>query len=163
MEIIDLKDYITDDKNSSSDFIYYDLLKDKVYPFELTDKWSYSIVKDKKGDIIFNESYQSLKMFDEESFYNLYCRLFNPIELKVTCLLGAKKKYNERNELLYNFAAMIKSIDDSSYGTIFEEISYREIEIIRQQFFEYIDNKKIINNQEFIDFGLSLSGQNNSY
>ena len=58
---------------------------------------------------------------------------------------------------------MLYSIDDSAYGTVFENLSYQEIYDIIYKFLDWIDSKEILDFEEFINFGKSLGGKDNSW
>lgn len=162
MELLDLKEF-QDGLSNEDHFVYYKLLNDlRIYPYKILNKWSHSILRNKKDELIY-EHYSSLKIVSENSFYNLYCRFFNPIYLSISCQTSGKIIKNKDGKELYIFRAMLYSIDDSAYGTVFENLSYQEIYDIIYKFLDWINSKEILDFEEFINFGRSLGGKDNSW
>lgn len=165
MELIKIEDFYTPgyQVHTILEYNLYRLLeRERIYPYKLLNKWIYDYAYIRKNSKeLRNEEYICLKQVDEPSFNSLYNRLYNPIILRL--YLPEGQKIYKSNQLLYNFEAMLTSIDDASYGVAFKSLNYDKIQELRDKFFEYVESKDIINYMEFIDFGLSLGGTDNSY
>lgn len=102
------------------------------------------------------------KKVDGDTASHLYGEIYNPIEIVIMCPTGAKFKQNDKGEDLYQMKAQIHSIDDSSYGIWFDNKTYSELEDIRFQIMKWINNKSVINGDEFIEYCVSVGGDESS-
>lgn len=164
MELIKIEDFYRPgyQVHAILEYNLYRLIEEeRIYPYKLLNKWIYNnhyIRKNSKE--LRDEEYICLKQVDEPSFNSLYNRLYNPIILRIFLPIG--QKVYKSNKLIYHFEASLTSIDDASYGVRFEFVDYDKAQELRDKLFDYVESKDIINYKEFIDFGLSLGGIDNS-
>lgn len=127
---------------------YYKALDNKKYPRseDLFIKWSYF-----KAD--HKDEFCILREFDEEGFYHLYSRLFNPVSLYI------RKMPNGT----YSFHLYIHSIDDSAYSFWFNNKTEQECNDLRNYFMEWFDDHKFIVISELLKECLNLGAINESY
>lgn len=145
-----------------TDFYYiYDLDKKDIGKY-LNTWFSGNHIESKNKKFIIRDEMWTVKKVDEHTALNLYNRYINPIEITIMCPSGAKFKQNENGEDLYEMKATIRSIDDSSYGIWFDNKTYSELEEIRFQIMKWINTKPIINGDEFIEYCVSVGGDESS-
>lgn len=139
----------------------YDLTKDdscnREYPPSLFNKWFFHEEHQNKQDLF--ENYCTLVQVDEQTYYNLYRRIFNPINIH---LYGGIGKFHNKN-LIGVMTVYLKSIDDTSYGCMFENIPRDKFEEIFEKIDEYIKSKTYINCFDFVNFLIGLGGTENSW
>lgn len=143
MELLNIKDYIDSLVNGKyiSDMLYE--IINKNYPRGLLGKWFYFNYKPKYKV----EEYSVMKEVDEETYYNLYCRLFNPVSV----FIYFKKPYYVKVRL--------DSIDDCDYSAEFNNLrDMNEVNDVIYKLFSYIDSKEIINGKELIKYSESIGG-----
>lgn len=111
---------------------------------------------DDKGNI-FREELWAVKKVDEITSRHLYNRRYNPISLNTFCLTGGKfTQKNSENEILYNFKAQIHSIDDSSYGMWWNNVSLKQIAILKRKLMLQLEPIKEVNGDKWFDYGKEL-------
>lgn len=112
----------------------------------------------KNGDCYRDEMW-TFKKCDEETARVLYGRKINPISITIMCPTGAKFKFNDKGEKLYEMKAHIWSIDDSQYGIWFYNKTFEELEQIRLKLMQwlnsYVGNFKV-DGEEFLERCISL-------
>ena len=139
-------------KNSSqtdSYFIYQ--TNEEEIVFEWVDKWF------KDASFINNEQRYyskiwSIKKVDEKTSKYLYNKLYNPFSI----VIQTDYPYKDRNTLAIK--AMIHSIDDSSIGIWFNNLTLERAEHLRNKIVEYIDSQLILNGDSFINFTIEELG-----
>lgn len=145
-----------------TDFYYIYHLNKKDIGKYLNTWFSGNHIVDKNKKFIARDEMWTVKKVDDETASHLYNRTINPIEITIMCPTGAKFKQNENGEDLYEMKATLRSIDDSSYGIWFNNKSYSELEEIRFQIMKWINNKPIINGDKFIEYCVSVGGDESS-
>lgn len=152
MELLNIKDYIEDiDSLVNGKYISHisDMLYEiinKNYPRGLLGKWFYFNYKPKYK----LEEYSVMKEVDEETYYNLYCRLFNPVSVFI---------YEDYFKKPYYVKVRLDSIDDCDYSAEFNNLrDMNEVNDVIYKLFSYIDSKEIINGKELIKYSESIGG-----
>jgi hypothetical protein len=97
------------------------------------------------------DDFITLVKVDKESKGHLCGYKFNPLSLKIMCPLGAKFNKDENDNLLYNMKSQIYSIDDSSYGIWWYEVTIDELRKIRLELMNWISSQKNINGELFLN------------
>lgn len=124
-----------------------------TYPLEIINKW-FSGKKESSKQYERQEMY-CLKMVSEKTFYNLYRRLFNPVNIGY---------YNNKVTGEFKFYAFINSIDDACIRIFFDiSDNIEKKHMLTNKLIEYVDSKDILDGDDFIKFGESLGGKNESY
>jgi len=113
-------------------------------------------------EYVTNDEMWTVKKVDEDTSLHLYNRYYNPVELNITCPIGAKFTKNEKGQDLYNMSAKILSIDDSSYSIYFQQKPYTELEEIRTNIMKWLNTQSILNGDEFLDYCISVGADPNS-
>lgn len=91
-----------------------------------------------------------MKEVDEETYYNLYCRLFNPVSVFI---------YEDYFKKPYYVKVRLDSIDDCDYSAEFNNLcDISEVNDVIYKLFSYIDSKEIINGKELIKYSESIGG-----
>jgi hypothetical protein len=104
-------------------------------------------------DFIIVDEMWTVKNVDEYTSLRLYNRRVNPISLNITCKTGG---FKEGDKHLYNLSCKINSIDDSSYTIHFIEDELDNLKSIRSNIMKWVSSKKVINGDEFINYGIEL-------
>lgn len=128
--------------DESDEYFIYKLTEEEIV-FEWVDKW----FKDRTD----RENYVkiwSIKKVDEETSYHLYNRYYNAFSIRIM------PQY--KNEKLFALKAMIHSVDDSSYGAWFNNITMDTAKGIQMKIAEYIDSQKILNGDLFFKFAKEI-------
>ncbi len=103
-----------------------------------------------KDDVIYNQSIIKIMPCDEDTYFHLYRRAYNPVKISIVCPTGAVFKTNDKGDLLYNMICSINSVDDSSYTIWFMQIPYKTLNYIRGELVKYIDELNYINGEELL-------------
>ncbi|MEG1010208.1 MAG: hypothetical protein RSF67_10435, partial [Clostridia bacterium] len=102
------------------------------------------------------EEWSTLKEVDEETFYCLYNRQYNPVVITIS--------KNETNNENYNIMLSLFSIDDTAFKILLENKTLLEKEDIILEIIDYIDFNDIINYRSFLTYGIEvLKGIDVSY
>lgn len=126
---------------------YLTYLKKKIYiPPKLTGQW----ITDKNR---FYEKFVCLKEVTENTYYPMYCRQYNPIEITI---------YHEKNGL-YDFKCMLISIDDTAFGFGWENLERLSIDKYVLEIISWIDKVDKLDHEELIKYGLSLGAEDLSW
>lgn len=97
------------------------------------------------------DDFITLVKVDKETKDHLYGYQFNALSLRIVCPLGAKFNKDENGNLLYNMKSQIYSIDDSSYGIWWYEVTIDELRKIRLELMNWISSQKNINGELFLN------------
>lgn len=123
------------------------------YPLNIINKWFSSIKK--STDKYEREEMHCLKMVSENTFYNLYRRLFNPVTIG---------HFHDKKNNKFNFYCFIDSIDDACIRVFFDisdDIERRHE--LTNKIIEYVNSCDILDGNKFIEFGKTLGGKDESY
>ena len=109
-----------------------------------------------KNDIIYSDKVITLKAVDEITSINLYRKRFNPVSINICCPVGAKFDFNSAGDRLYLMKATIHSIDDSSYGIWWSDLTLSELKLIRLELMKWVDlfssrAGRELNGERFLD------------
>lgn len=104
--------------------------------------WFNNIDISDKSKILNCDSFITLVKVDKESKGHLCGYKFNPLSLKIMCPIGAKFNKDETDNLLYDMKCQIYSIDDSSYGIWWYEVTIDELRRIRLVLMDWISSHK---------------------
>ena len=148
-------------KNNSDLYMIYDLNKEDIGKY-LNTWYIGEILKYKKGDFIITDEIVTVKKVNENTSMCLYDREYNPVTITIMCLTGAKFELNDKGEKLYRMKAQIHSIDDSSYGVLFDKKSLKELKLIRIEIMKWLNSQKLLDGDEFIKFCVSLGADEES-
>lgn len=138
--------------NGYRNFDYY-----YIYNIEKQDRckylnvWFNNVNKSKNKEFITNDNFITLVKVDKESKEHLCGYKFNPLSLTIMCPLGAKFNKDENGNLLYNMKSQIYSIDDSSYGIWWYDVTIDELRKIRLELMNWISSQKNINGELFLN------------
>jgi hypothetical protein len=121
-------------------FVYRTSEEDLV--FNWCDKW-FSDVETTISPRYF-ERVWSVKYVDEETATHLYDNRYNPFSI---CISSQYKR-----ETHFAVKAMIHSIDDSSFGVWFKDLSLEDAKEIRDKVAAWLDTKKTLNGKEFFAY-----------
>lgn len=116
----------------------------------------------KNKDKVYSDEKWTLKEVDDKTASHLYNRKFNPISLTIRCPIGAKFKQDKDGNDLYNMSVIIHSIDDSSYSVFFYQKTFNELDELRYQMIKWINQQKVINGDEFLNYAISIGADENS-
>jgi hypothetical protein len=140
-------------------YVIYDMNKNEIGQYLNT--WFIGQVVTIKDFIAIDEMW-IVKKVDNETSKHLYNRKYNPISINIMCPVGAKFELNDKGEKLYNMKAQIHSIDDSLYGIWFNGIPLEDLQEKREKIMEYINNKDLINGEEFLNICVDLGADEDS-
>lgn len=124
-------------------YFIYKIENEEEIVFNWVDKW----FKEKTDRLNFSCIW-SIKKVDENTALHLYNRYYNPFSILIL------PQY--RNETHYALKATIHSIDDSSYGVWFNNLTFEIAKEIETKIAEYIDSQKILNGDLFFNFAREL-------
>ena len=120
------------------------------------------ILKSKDRKLTYKDEMITLKKVDKETASHLYSRKYNPVSINIVCPTGAKFKQNEKGEDLYHMRGVIHSIDDSSYGIWWKEMTFNELSEIRLKLMQWINAYDELNGDEFLDVCVSMGADEDS-
>lgn len=153
MKLLDLKKYLTaeevkvHDINQWDSFLFNLIEEKKVYPPSLVGEW----ITDKGGSF---EKFICLKEVTEETYYHMYCRQYNPIEITI---------YHRKNGK-YDLKCMLMSIDDVAFGFGWENLERLDIDKYVLEVISWIDGiSGRLEHKELIKYGLSLGAEDLSW
>nr|DAJ13929.1 MAG TPA: hypothetical protein [Myoviridae sp. ctfA14] len=152
MKLLNLEEYLTPesikvhDINQWDSFLFNLLEEENIYPPKLTGQW----ITDKNR---FYEKFVCLKEVTENTYYPMYCRQYNPIEITI---------YHEKNGL-YDFKCMLISIDDTAFGFGWENLERLSIDKYVLEIISWIDKVDKLDHEELIKYGLSLGAEDLSW
>ena len=153
MEIKISYDKLDNPNNREPHFLMYSLIEDDlIYPFDLTDEWKYFL---KQGSKYIVENYLILTMCDKMTYNNCYCRLFNPVEIRIIKLENCKTFKDTTIGLC--------TIDDGYYGCNFKNLSSDEFNVIFAKVNDFVLENTFLNSDKFIELLKSLGGEDVSY
>lgn len=160
MKLLDLNDYLSPKEISKmddvSDFLR-NLVKDGpdgYYPFGVINQW---VVRNNIKDQFWNiETYSCLKMVDEDTYYSMYSRLYNPLTITVM---------EEKSNLgKYILRCMLYSIDDAAYGFMWKDIDRLEVDRLIPLIISWVDSvEKEFSAKSLVEFGLFIGAEDNSW
>lgn len=128
--------------DESDEYFIYKLEEEEIV-FEWVDKW----FKDRTDRENYTKIW-TIKKVDEKTSYHLYNRFYNPFSIRIM------PQY--KNETLFALKAMIHSVDDSSYGVWFNNITLDVAQDLQVKIAEYINEQKILNGDLFFKFAEGL-------
>lgn len=160
MKLLNLNDYLSPEELLKIDYICIDnflrdLVKDgKYYPFSIINQW---VVRNNTKDTHWNiETYTCLKMVDEDTYYSMYSRLFNPLDITIT-----EKKSDPGK---YTLSCMLYSIDDAAYGFTWKDIDRLEVDRLIPLIISWVDSvDKEFSAKSLVEFGLSIGAEDSSW
>ena len=134
-------------------YFIYDLPKKDIGKY-LNTWFKGSEFLNKTSSIIHRSELWTVKKVDKESAQHLYNRIYNPVSLTIMCPVGGDKSKDYGK--LYNMKAQIHSIDDSSYGVWWNHMELSYLCDIQKALTKWINTKRIINGDEFIEHCVTL-------
>lgn len=157
MKLLDLNDYLSPKEISKIDI--YDFLRNLVekegyYPLSIINRW---IVRNDVEDQFWNiETYSCLKMVDEDTYYSMYSRLYNPLTITVM------EKKDDLGK--YTLRCMLYSVDDTAYGFMWKDINRLEVDRLIPLIISWVDSvEKEFSARDLVEFGLSIGAEDNSW
>lgn len=96
----------------------------------------------------------TVKKVDEQTSWHLYNREYNPFSIRIMNDLAPE----QGKATSYRIKAMMHSIDDSSYGVWFKNLTLEQAEALRDTIAEYISSQLIFNGDAFFKFTESIGG-----
>lgn len=142
-------------------YFVYDLSKFEMGKY-LNLWFTGMILKSKDGKLTYKDEMITLKKVDKETASHLYSRKYNPVTINIVCPTGAKFKQNEKGEDLYHMRGVIHSIDDSSYGIWWKEMTFSELSEIRLKLMQWVNAYDELNGDEFLDVCVSMGADEDS-
>ncbi len=120
------------------------------------DKWFQGDkILDKKTGVISRDVIWTVKKVDEYTSRRLYNKEYNSVSISI---LSSYKK-----DTPHSLKAQIHSIDDSSYGIWFHDLSLAEYYAIRDKIADWVDWFDTINGDFFIEYCESIGGVDVDY
>lgn len=138
----------------SYEYFIYDLSKKELGNWLNT--WFQGSNHYAKTGEIFREELWTFKRVDQETANHLYLRKINAIALYTFAITGAKFPKNENGDILYNFKAQICSIDDSSYGMWFSNITLKRRDELKNHLIKWVNSQKEVNGKMWFKEGETL-------
>jgi hypothetical protein len=132
----------------------YDIYRmDELQICDYLDKWFFGDLLKSKGENskILKDEYWTVKEVDHRTSLNLYNRTYNPVSIYIGPTYQSEKN-------LYSVKATIHSIDDSSYGMWKNNLTYDEAVEIRSKVIDYLNEEKVVNGNDWFEFGKSFLG-----
>lgn len=147
-------------------YFTYDLKKQDLGKY-LNTWFIGDLAESKDRSKIFTDEMITLKKVDKETAENLYGREYNPLTIRIMCPTGARFKQDADGNNLYEMKAQIHSIDDSSYGVWWSyyygsELPFENMLKIRAKIMKWVNSKKVINGEQFLDYCVSLGASEES-
>ena len=147
-------------KDSYDMYNFIEQQRQNIYPPILMNKWFYSEQKNpKKPFNLWSEQYNRLVQVTENTFYNCYCRLFNPISFRLTATTG--KSYEKG--LIGVLHVGLCTIDDTYHGVIFKDVPRYLFDELIEKVDMYLNDKVYLNHEHFVEFLIDLGGEDNSW
>lgn len=141
----------------------YTLIKEQrqnIYPPLLMNKWFHSEQKNpNKPFNSWGEQYNRLVQVTESSFYCCYCRLFNPVCISLKAKTG--KPYEKNLIGVLNIG--LCTIDDTYHGVIFKQVPRYLFDELIDKVDVYLNDKVYLDHEHFLNFLISLGGEDNSW
>lgn len=141
----------------------YNLIEEQrqnIYPPLLMNKWFYSEQKNpKKPFNLWGEQYNRLVQVTEHTFYSCYCRFLNPVRISLKSETG--KPYEKGLIGVLNIG--LCTIDDTYHGVVFKNVPRYVFDELIDNVDTYLNDVDYLDHEEFLEFLISLGGENNSW
>ena len=144
-------------KSFPEDF-YFVYQLDKKEIGDYLNTWFLSKYVLGKKVFLITDTFFTVKNVDEDTSYNLYQKLINPIEISIQCPIGARFTTNENGDKLYQMMAQICSIDDSAFRIWFHKDTLENFHDIRLQLMKWVNKQDLVNGEEFIFKCVEIGG-----